>query len=157
MSNLLNAGARDELRRRVAALRPDTPARWGKFDAPRMLAHAIQSLDMMTGALQVAPKPVPWVFRHAPLKHLLIYILPLPKGLPTAPELLARPSAAADGVSARSWEEECRAFDAALDRIANISARDAWPVHPVFGPLSGPQWGTQQYRHLDHHFRQFGL
>jgi hypothetical protein len=87
----------------------------------------------------------------------LIYVLPLPKGLPTASELLARPSATADGASALSWEEECRAFHAALDRIADVATQDTRPVHPAFGALSRPQWGTQQYRHLGHHFRQFGL
>ena len=30
-------------------------------------------------------------------------------------------------------------------------------VHPFFGPLTGKQWGETQYKHLDHHFRQFGV
>jgi hypothetical protein len=157
MSSLLEASARDELWRRVTALRPDTPAKWGRFDAPRMLAHAIQSLGMMTGDVHVEAKPVPWIVRHAPLKHLLIYVLPFPRGLPTAPELLARTCPDAVGRSALAWEEERQAFSGALDRIAELETREAWPPHPAFGPLTGPQWGTLQYRHLDHHFRQFGL
>ena len=29
-------------------------------------------------------------------------------------------------------------------------------VHGFFGPLTGKQWGETQYKHLDHHLRQFG-
>ena len=28
-------------------------------------------------------------------------------------------------------------------------------VHTFFGRLSGTQWGETQYKHLDHHLRQF--
>ena len=30
-------------------------------------------------------------------------------------------------------------------------------VHPFFGRLSGKQWGETQYKHVDHHLRQFGV
>jgi hypothetical protein len=29
-------------------------------------------------------------------------------------------------------------------------------VHRFFGRLSGAEWGVTQYKHLDHHLRQFG-
>jgi hypothetical protein len=29
-------------------------------------------------------------------------------------------------------------------------------VHGFFGPLSGAEWGVSQYKHVDHHLRQFG-
>ena len=156
MPTLLKREGRELLRRRVTALRPDTPARWGRFTAPQMLAHAIQSVGMMTGDLPVKRKRVPWVIRRAPLKQLLIYVLPFPKGLPTSPELLAR-DALSVTVSAEEWADELRVFERALERIPQVADRGVWPVHPAFGPLSGRQWGALQYRHLDHHFRQFGL
>lgn len=28
--------------------------------------------------------------------------------------------------------------------------------HPFFGPLTPNEWAVQQYKHLDHHLRQFG-
>jgi hypothetical protein len=157
VASLLNEPARAELQQRLEALRPDTPARWGRFSAPQMVSHAIQSIGMMTGAVPVAAKKVPWAFSHAPVKHLLIYVLPFPKGLPTAPELLAR--AHVDGTSASEgpWNEERKAFALALQSIPAVASKNEWPPHPAMGPLSGPQWGTLMYRHLDHHFRQFGI
>ena len=156
MPTLLDREGRELLRRRASALRPDTPARWGRFTAPQMLAHVIQSVGMMTGDVPVKRKRVHWAIRNAPLKQLLIYVLPFPKGLPTSPELLAREAVGAE-VSAEEWADELRVFERSLDRIADVVRRDEWPVHPAFGPLSGRQWGALQYRHLDHHFRQFGL
>jgi hypothetical protein len=29
-------------------------------------------------------------------------------------------------------------------------------VHSFFGRMSGAEWGVMQYKHLDHHLRQFG-
>ena len=29
-------------------------------------------------------------------------------------------------------------------------------VHSFFGTMSGAEWGVLQYKHLDHHLRQFG-
>ena len=121
-----------------------------------MLAHVIQSLRMMTGDVSVAMPRGPWVVRHAPLKHLLIYVLPFPRGLPTSPELLARPSAG-EHASAAEWAEELRAFERALARIPEVAEAGAWPPHPAFEALSGREWAVLQRRHLEHHFRQFGL
>lgn len=156
MESLLDPGVRESLRERAAKLRPDAAARWGQFSAPRMLAHVIQSLRMMTGDVPVAVPRVPWVVRHAPLKHLLIYVLPFPRGLPTSPELLAR-RAASEQASEVEWADELRAFERALDRIAEVADAGAWPPHPAFGELSGREWAVLQRRHLEHHFRQFGL
>ena len=156
MQTLLDAEVRESFCQRAAALRPGTPARWGKFDAPRMLAHIIQSVGMMTGDVTVADAPTPWVMRHAPLKQLLIYVLPFPKGLPTAPELLAR-TAVSDGVSATDWSNELHSFERALARIPEVARTGRWPAHPAFGPLSGHESAALQRRHLEHHFRQFGV
>ena len=30
-------------------------------------------------------------------------------------------------------------------------------VHPFFGRLTGAEWGISQFKHLDHHLRQFGV
>lgn len=29
--------------------------------------------------------------------------------------------------------------------------------HPFFGKMTGEDWGHLMYKHLDHHFRQFGV
>jgi hypothetical protein len=139
-------GDRHRLIGRLASLTPGTPARWGAFDAPRMVAHLTQSLRMATGDLPVGFHRT--VLRFPLIKHLAIYLLPLPKGLPTAPELLAREPA--------HWDADVAALQEAMEIFARRPRATAWPVHPVFGPMTSGQWAVQQYRHCDHHLRQFG-
>ncbi len=155
MQTLLRSESRDALWQRVAALRPDTAARWGEFTAPRMLAHLIQSLRMTSGDLTIPPEPAPWLLSHAPLKHLLIYVLPFPRGMSTFPELLARPAAESSTGFDSAWADEQRVFKDALDAVGAKDPTGKWPDHGAFGPLTGREWGVLQYRHLDHHLRQF--
>jgi hypothetical protein len=157
MRSLLKPRWRESIRERAAGLRPESSARWGRFTAPQMLAHAIQSLRMMTGELPVPAERVPWVVRHAPLRQLLIYVLPFPKGLPTSAALLSRPAAEPSTISAVAWAEEQRELAHVLETIGARAAGGGWPEHPASGPMDGRDWGVLQYRHIDHHLRQFGL
>jgi hypothetical protein len=112
---------------------------WGKFDAPKMVVHCADALRMALGRLPTKSKRLP--IRHAPLKQLFVYWLPWPKGVPTARELLERAPA--------DWDAEVAA--------GMVSQDFEWPEHPAFGRMSRRAWGVLGYRHLDHHFRQFGV
>ena len=92
MTSFWDSDAREDICRRVERLTPDAAAQWGKFTAPKMLAHLNDAMRMASGELAVAPRNTP--LRFWPLKQLVIYVLPFPKGAPTAPELLARGDAA---------------------------------------------------------------
>jgi hypothetical protein len=132
---------------RIGRLRPDSQARWGKFTAPRMVVHLTDALRMATGELPVKPKRTP--LRFTPLKQLAIYVLPFPKGVPTAPELIAR--------SPSAWNGEVAALTDMLEGFGDRPLNAVWPVHPVFGTMSARAWGALAYRHCDHHLRQFGV
>ena len=59
MPSFWDAGERAALCRRVEQLTPDAAARWGKFNAARMMSHLNDSLRMASGDLPVAPKNLP--------------------------------------------------------------------------------------------------
>jgi hypothetical protein len=132
---------------RLSRLDPETKPRWGKMDAPQMVAHITNALSMASGDLVVREKRHP--VRFPPLKQLMIYVLPMPKGLPTAPELIARAPASFNG--------EVDAFVAAVHRFATRDQSAAWPRHPVFGAMSRHAWGVLAYKHVNHHLTQFGV
>lgn len=48
-----------------------------------MLAHVNDALRTPLGEIAPAPRNLP--LRHFPLKQLIIYLFPFPKGVPTAP------------------------------------------------------------------------
>lgn len=145
MKTLFDGVARAEINKRVGALRPDAQRKWGTMTVEKMLAHVADGLRAALGELAVEPKNTP--FRFAPIRYLILYVLPFPKGAPTAPELLAR--------QPESIETEIRAVQSLLERLAQRANQETWPVHGAFGKMSGQDWGVLHYRHLDHHLRQF--
>ncbi|HYU80628.1 MAG TPA: DUF1569 domain-containing protein [Vicinamibacterales bacterium] len=148
MKTFWDAAAREEICGRVDRLRADSAPQWGKFNAAGMLAHLNDAMRMATGDLPVEPKATP--FRYWPIKQLIIYVVPFPQGAPTAPELLARTDAA-------RFEDEKGAFRKVVDQLVAKAAGDTWPEHPAFGRLTHRAWGVLEYKHADHHLRQFGV
>ncbi len=112
-----------------------------------MLSHLVDSFRMTLGELKTEPKSGP--LKYWPIKQLIIYWLPFPKGAPTAPELLARKPEAV--------EREKTQLAAMMDKMAQAQGCEEWPDHPAFGKLSSKDWGVLVYRHIDHHFKQFGV
>lgn len=137
---------RENLENRIDRLRPDTPAKWGKFSAPQMVAHLTEAVRMGLGELSVVPRNTP--FKRFPLKQLIIYVAPFPKGAPTAPELLAGNPQEFNGDVTRLKE--------VMGRFAGGSHKNL-PEHPAFGKLSRRAWGVLAYKHIDHHLKQFGV
>jgi len=148
MASIWEEETRNELLNRLDRLTADAPARWGKFNCPAMLAHVNDALRMPLREVTAPMKNLP--IRFSPLKQLVIYYLPFPKGVPTSPVLLARCDEAV-------FQDEVQAFAQILDRLARRSRETSWPKHPAFGTMSRRGWGVLGYRHVDHHFTQFGV
>jgi hypothetical protein len=147
MPTLFEPAARDAIRARIDRLAPRMTPRWGKMNAGQMIVHLTAQLRAGLGELPCAPKKTPmnnWLMRR-----LVIYVLPWPKGTPTAPEFLAQPTG--------TWDEDLAALRGAIDRFSANGPGGAWAEHPAFGPLTGRMWGTLSWRHLDHHLRQFDV
>lgn len=147
MKSIFNAQDHRELQDRVQRLTTAQKPQWGKMTPVHMVAHLTDSLRMASGELEVAPKKVP--FRYSPLKELVLYLLPMPKGLPTAPELIARKPG--------DWTGEVADLRDQLNSLVQRGPEALAPTHPAFGTLSAKQWGVLIYRHMDHHLRQFGV
>jgi hypothetical protein len=129
-------------------LRPDAPALWGKMTAPQMVCHLIDAFRISLGEEPVTVRWTP--LRIYPLRWLLVYVLPWPKGkLPTTPEFQrTKPS---------TWEADQAAWKAALERFVEHGRKGGpFGPHRAFGVLSNSEWGRLVYLHCDHHLRQFG-
>ncbi|HKO96617.1 MAG TPA: DUF1569 domain-containing protein [Pyrinomonadaceae bacterium] len=147
MRSILNEPDRAEISNRLASLSKSSTRRWGSMDVVSMLQHLRLSARMTLGELAV-PSSNKRAFQMFPLKHLIIYVLPFPKGAPTAPEL--KPAAAT------SFEDERAALLELLERIGTGPEEGAGPAHPLFGPMTWREWGVTTYKHADHHLKQFG-
>ena len=147
MGSILNETDRAEIKRRMASLSASSTGRWGSMSVADMLDHLRLSARMTLGDLSV-PSANKRVFQVFPLKHLILYVFPFPKGAPTAPAL--KPNAPA------AFEAERAELLELLERIGSGPREGAGPAHPLFGPLTWREWGVVTYTHADHHLRQFG-
>ena len=147
MGSILNDSDRTAITTRLGSLTASSTRRWGTMDVAGMLQHLQLSARMTLGELDV-PSVNKRVFQKFPLKHLVLYVLPFPKGAPTAPELKT--------VDASSFETERAALLDLLERIGTGPRDGAGPAHPLFGPLTWREWGVVTYKHADHHLKQFG-
>lgn len=133
---------------RAQRVSADATPGWGKMNAGAMMAHINDSLRMALGDLPVKSKNLP--LRYKPIRTLFIYYLPMPKGAPTAPELIAR---CANAV----LEDEKQAFAELMTRCAAVTPAMPLAEHPAFGDLSYDEYGVLIAKHTDHHLRQFGV
>lgn len=147
MGSILNDADRTEIRERIGRLTSASAPRWGRMDAKSMLNHLRQAALMAIGELPVACKSKR-AFQVFPIKHLILHVVPFPKGAPTAPELLVPYEA--------SVEELRSELVSLVERIGTGPREGDGPVHPLFGRLTFREWGIATYKHTDHHLRQFG-
>ena len=144
-----DASVRASIADRAQRVTADAKPGWGKMNASAMMAHINDSLRMALGDLPVKSKNLP--LRYKPIRTLFIYYLPMPKGAPTAPELIARCPQRRAG----RREEGVRGTDEALR--GRDSRRPTLGEHPAFGDLSYDEYGALIAKHTDHHLRQFGV
>jgi len=143
-----DSSVRNSIADRAQRVTAESTPRWGKFNATGMMAHITDSLRMALGDLPVKSKKLP--LRFKPVRHVIIYYLPMPKGAPTAPELIARCSSAV-------LDDEKKAFAELLNRVAAVPPGTKLNDHPAFGDLSYDEYGALIAKHTDHHLRQFGV
>jgi hypothetical protein len=146
---LFDQAARQSLAGRMARVTANAKAVWGTMNAEQMLAHLVEAMKLGTGELNLKPRKM--IIRFPPLKQLIVYVLPFPKGAPTAPELKRLESDA--GTLERNRAELARL----MEDIGGRAAQKEWPAHPAFGKLTRRAWGVLGYKHIDHHLRQFGV
>ncbi len=133
---------------RLDALRPDSARQWGKMDVAQMLAHCQQPLRVALGELQLKRSLVGRLFGRMAKRQLLGPKAWKP-GMPTAPQFRI--------VDARRFADEHAALRALVERFGRGGpAGLCKDPHPFFGPLTADEWQALQWRHLDHHLRQFG-
>jgi len=144
---LFDPACRQKVIARLRALVPLAPARWGRMDAPRRVAHLT---DQMRHALgDVRPAPVRGLLRLPLARWLSIYCIPWPKGRIQGPPdaFVTLPA---------EWSRDLAALVELVERFGARSPGESWPDHALFGPMSGRDWGFFCHKHFDHHLRQFG-
>lgn len=151
MKTLARDCDRAEVLRRLKQVRPDSLRRWGRMSAPQMVCHLSDACRMALGRTTVSPASslpgrtiVKWIALYFPL--------PWPPGIPTRPEI----EQGLGGTCPGDFAADVTALERLVEAIATQPKDSHWPVHPIFGRISGRAWLRWAYLHMDHHLRQFG-
>ena len=146
MALLHEAPVRSALETRLAALTPDTRSRWGKMSVDQMLWHVNQAMGVPLGETTLGPErpPIP----KAMLKFIVLN-MPWMKNGPTNSAFVAKKRFDFEAERAR-----CRLL---IGKLTSRPIAGEWPDHPLFGRMSGTDVSRLHAKHLDHHFKQFGV
>jgi hypothetical protein len=148
MQTIFDPSTRDELLRRLDSIQPGSARGWGKMSAPQMLEHTARALEIATGGRQtkqaLVGKLIAWIFKKDFLGEK-----PFGKNSPTSPDFIVR-----DEPALEPTRERVKALIRELHAAGEKGCDGR--VHGFFGPLTGAEWGVSQFKHVDHHLRQFG-
>jgi hypothetical protein len=146
MKSLFNEDAYQEIKNRLTGLTEKSTAQWGKMSVAEMLWHCQVPLNIMLKKVDY-PLKTNWLAKTF-FKKTLYSDKPWPKNLPTAKPFKNKEQ--------RSFELEKPILEALIDETFEQGTSQEWGHHPVFGYFTNEQWGKMQYKHLDHHLKQFG-
>lgn len=150
MKSLFNTEAHTEILARVDKLSDSSEGLWGKMKVGQMLHHCQYLLKISLERYNPQNKPNPILKLMGKLfKKSLYNDKPWRRNLPTAKGLIV--------VGDKNFDEEKKVLVGLINDFHQEKNRKKWDPHPVFGSFTHEQWGQMQYKHLDHHLRQFGV
>lgn len=146
---LHRAGCSDGILERLGRITPQAARQWGKMDPAQALAHCALALEASTGdATLKRPLIAKLIGRF--FRSWLLGDKPFSRNSPTHPMLVTK--------TPKEFERERTRLMAAVRKFQaagpEVAAR--YP-HALLGRMTGDEWGEMQWKHLDHHLRQFGV
>jgi len=149
MESLFQSTVADEILNRLDKLQPGTKPLWGKMNVSQMLAHSKVPLEVALGRKELKKTLMGFVFGKIGKKQML-KPEPFKKNLPTDPRFVVKHTP--------DFFKEKQELTSLIKEFSSSDPNEiAVRPHPFFGKMNAEEWGWLQYKHLDHHLRQFGL
>lgn len=134
---------------RIEQLTPITFSQWGKMTVSQMLEHCQQPIKVAFGELHLKPTLLSRLFGRM-IKNSLLGPKPLRKDTPTLKEFKVNRNP--------DFEKAKAELIALVDRFSSEGKGCIKNTkHPLFGEMTLQEWDELQWKHLDHHLRQFGV
>ena len=148
MKSIFNKANNQEIITRIQKLSPHSQAMWGKMNVDQMLKHCN---DVILVAFNEKALNVPFIFRI--LGRMM-------KG-----SVLKQPEFAKNSQTAKEFKyTENFDFETVKNElITNFSRFHQGEQaikctnHPFWGKMNAEEWNNLQWKHVDHHLRQFGV
>jgi hypothetical protein len=149
MNTLFDPATCKDVLRRIESIRLDAERQWGKMTVAQMLEHTARALETAAAKKPVKQAPlgkmIGWIFRSD-----FVGEKPFRRNAPTGPEFVVT------GIDPDFRPTQERVKTLLLEFHALGEKGCDGNIHPFFGRMTGSEWGVTQYKHMDHHLRQFG-
>ncbi len=147
MNHLGDPVVRRRILERIAALKPERPARWGRMTAHQALCHLNDSFRAAMG-LKMA-SPAAGVLQRTVVKWFALYVPAAWGRQELEPGM--------DDTAPAGFQHDRTELVRLIERFADPNRGCAWRPHPIFGKMREREWLRWGYLHSDHHLRQFGV
>jgi Protein of unknown function (DUF1569) len=150
MKNLFDPAVVNEVKARLGKLGPKSERQWGKMTAPQALAHCSGAMEWAVGDSFPPRMFVGRILGGFVKPRLLGNDEPMRRNSPTVKSLVISDK--------RDLGSERQRLSGLIDRFA-AGGPGGCTKHPhsFFGRMTPEEWAILQYKHLDHHLRQFGV
>ncbi|GAA4165708.1 hypothetical protein GCM10022217_38110 [Chryseobacterium ginsenosidimutans] len=141
----------EEIIKRISDLTENSQAKWGKMDVAQMLRHCnsvlqvplkkieLPNINRIFGAIGILTKLEMQIFNNG-----------IPRNMPTFQKLIINFEC--------DFDEEKEKLLRTLDEYIINSKKDNLPDrHVLFGKMKKKDWGFLEYKHLNHHLKQFNV
>lgn len=150
MQTLFDQKVHQDVLIRIDQLTENSKPQWGKMDVAQMVKHCQMPLLIANGKMKSLKKiGILKKMAFKLFKPLMYNDKAFPKNLSGPKEFTV--------TDPQVFELERDQLIIAINEFHNKALNMHWPKHPYFGNLTTGQSGKMQYKHLDHHLRQFGV
>jgi Protein of unknown function (DUF1569) len=148
MNNLYNQTDVEKILNRIEKLQPHNERQWGKMQISQMLAHANISLETALGLNFPKRMFIGKIIGHF-MKSKVLNQNPMDKNSPTDKNYILQDTPEFEKQKAKAIQLIKTFFENGPSKCTNHP-------HSFFGKFTPEEWAILQWKHFDHHLRQFG-
>ncbi|TXF79398.1 DUF1569 domain-containing protein [Chryseobacterium sp.] len=147
--SLLHPEDLEEIKERINKISENSVPKWGKMQSAQMFRHCDKILQIAVGKI-ILPKINPFIKCIGVLTKKEMYLLNngIPPNMPTFAQVKVTEKC--------NFEKSRQELLSMIDEFIENSEKDTLvSEHALFGKMTAKDWGFLQYKHLNHHLKQF--
>ena len=150
MKNVFQKETANELIHRINKLSANQERLWGRMNVDQMLAHCCVTYEMVFEAKHPKAKGIKKFMLKLLVKPIVVNEKPYGKNGRTAPAFII--------TGEKEFEHEKQRLLAYIIKTQELGELYfEGKESNSFGSMTSTEWNNSFYKHLDHHFKQFGV
>ncbi len=149
MESVFDPQGNQKIVARIEKLTPITLSQWGKMTVSQMMEHCQQPIKVAYGTLNLKSNWMSFLFGKM-MKKKLLESKPFAHNMPTVKQFRIEHEPDFDTAKKELISLVTIFADKGHASIKNTK-------HPFFGEMTMEEWDLLQWKHLDHHLKQFGV